>query len=51
VMLSEETAVGRHPVRAVEVMATIALETERGVLQGPHRPACRQGRRRATRRR
>jgi pyruvate kinase len=35
VMLSEETAVGRHPVRAVEVMATIALETERGVLQNP----------------
>ena len=34
VMLSEETAVGRHPVQAVEVMATIALETERGVLQG-----------------
>jgi pyruvate kinase len=34
-MLSEETAVGRHPVRAVEVMAAIALETERGALQGP----------------
>jgi pyruvate kinase len=26
--LSEETAVGEHPVRAVEVMATIARETE-----------------------
>jgi pyruvate kinase len=35
VMLSEETAVGRHPVRAVEVMASIALETERGALHGP----------------
>jgi pyruvate kinase len=35
VMLSEETAIGQHPVRAVEVMAAIALETERGVLQGP----------------
>ena len=32
VMLSEETAVGSHPVRAVEVMAAIALETERGAL-------------------
>jgi pyruvate kinase len=32
VMLSEETAVGEHPVRAVEVMATIASETEHGVL-------------------
>jgi pyruvate kinase len=28
VMLSEETAVGNHPVRAVEVLATIASETE-----------------------
>ena len=35
VMLSEETAIGQHPVRAVEVMAAIALETERGALQGP----------------
>ena len=35
VMLSEETAIGRHPVRAVEVMAAIALETERGVLRNP----------------
>src|SRR5512134_1698263 len=35
VMLSEETAVGSHPVRAVEVMAVIALETERGALHGP----------------
>jgi pyruvate kinase len=34
VMLSEETAIGQHPVRAVEVMAAIALETERGALQG-----------------
>ena len=32
VMLSEETAVGAHPVRAVEVMAAIARETEGGVL-------------------
>jgi pyruvate kinase len=31
VMLSEETAIGRHPV----VMAAIALETERGVLRNP----------------
>ena len=29
VMLSEETAIGSHPVRAVQVMADIALETER----------------------
>jgi pyruvate kinase len=35
VMLSEETAIGQHPVRALEVMAAIALETERGALQGP----------------
>jgi pyruvate kinase len=28
VMLSEETAVGDHPARAVEVMAAIAMETE-----------------------
>jgi pyruvate kinase len=35
VMLSEETAIGSHPVRAVEVMAEIALETERGGLDGP----------------
>src|SRR4029453_22967 len=34
-VLAEGTAVDRHPVRAGEVMATIALETERGVLQGP----------------
>lgn len=32
VMLSEETAIGEHPVRAVEVMTAIALETERAVL-------------------
>jgi pyruvate kinase len=32
VMLSEETAVGEHPARAVEVMAAIARETEHGVL-------------------
>ncbi|HET9489263.1 MAG TPA: pyruvate kinase [Methylomirabilota bacterium] len=38
VMLSEETAIGRHPVRAVQVMAAIALETERGALQGPRPP-------------
>jgi pyruvate kinase len=31
VMLSEETAVGEHPVRAVEVMAAIARDTEGGV--------------------
>jgi pyruvate kinase len=35
VMLSEETAIGRYPVRTVEVMAAIALETERGALHGP----------------
>jgi pyruvate kinase len=29
VMLSEETAIGSHPVRAVQVMAEVALETER----------------------
>jgi pyruvate kinase len=38
VMLSEETAVGRHPLRAVEVMAAIALETERGALHVPRPP-------------
>jgi len=32
VMLSEETAIGRHPLRAVEVMAAIARETERAAL-------------------
>jgi pyruvate kinase len=32
VMLSEETAVGEHSARAVEVMAAIARETERGAL-------------------
>ena len=37
VMLSEETAVGQHPVRAVEVMAAIARDTEAGVL--PEAPA------------
>ena len=31
-MLSEETAVGEHPARAVEVMAAIARETEAGLL-------------------
>ena len=31
VMLSEETAVGEHPVRAVEVMVAIARETESDV--------------------
>jgi len=33
VMLSEETAIGKYPVRAVEMMNKIALEAER-VLQG-----------------
>jgi pyruvate kinase len=37
VMLSEETAVGEHPVRAVEVMAAIARETEAGMR--PDAPA------------
>ena len=35
VMLSEETAVGDHPVRAVEVLAAIAMETESGVPPSP----------------
>jgi len=30
VMLSNETAMGKHPARAVEVMATIAKEAEKG---------------------
>jgi pyruvate kinase len=38
VMLSEETAVGDHPVRAVQVMAAIAAETERAALPGPIHP-------------
>jgi pyruvate kinase len=33
VMLSEETAVGRHPVRAVETMAAIAADTDRAGLR------------------
>jgi pyruvate kinase len=33
VMLSEETAIGKYPVRAVEMMTKIALEAER-VLEG-----------------
>ena len=39
VMLSEETAIGEYPVRAVHVMAAIALETERATLRQawPHR--------------
>jgi pyruvate kinase len=32
VMLSEETAVGEHPVRAVDIMAAIASETEGAIL-------------------
>jgi pyruvate kinase len=35
VMLSEETAIGQHPVRAVEVMAAVAVETEQGALHDP----------------
>jgi pyruvate kinase len=39
VMLSEETAVGEHPVRAVEVMADIASETEGGILPDAPSPS------------
>ncbi len=39
VMLSEETAVGEHPVRAVEVMAAIARETEEGVFPDASPPS------------
>jgi len=38
VMLSEETAIGAHAVRAVEVMAAVARETERAALEG-YRPS------------
>lgn len=38
VMLSEETAIGQHPVRALDVMVAIARETERGVLEGSPSP-------------
>jgi pyruvate kinase len=31
VMLSDETTIGKHPVRAVETMASIVCEAERGV--------------------
>jgi len=34
VMLSQETAVGSHPVQAVEMMASIALRTERSAPYG-----------------
>jgi pyruvate kinase len=34
VMLSEETAIGEHPARAVQVMVTIALETESALREG-----------------
>jgi len=34
VMLSDETTVGKYPVRAVETMATIAEETERACRDG-----------------
>jgi pyruvate kinase len=39
VMLSEETAIGEHPLRAVQVMAAIARETEHAALHEarPHR--------------
>jgi pyruvate kinase len=38
VMLSEETAIGRHAARAVQIMAVVTAETERGLRGGP-RPA------------
>jgi pyruvate kinase len=34
VMLSQETAIGRHPVEAVEMMAAIAIATERELPYG-----------------
>jgi pyruvate kinase len=39
VMLSDETTVGKHPVRAVATMASIALETERAGGAHAHRVA------------
>ena len=33
VMLSEETAIGRHPVRSVQTMAAIAVDTDRAGLR------------------
>lgn len=38
VMLSEETAIGRYPVRAVEVLNNIVVETEKHMALGDHAP-------------
>jgi len=37
VMLSNETAAGQYPLEAVEVMARIAVQTERAMSREPHR--------------
>ena len=38
VMLSGETAYGKFPFKAVDVMATVALRTERSMLRFSVRP-------------
>jgi pyruvate kinase len=41
VMLSEETAVGKHPVKAIATMAAIARAAETALLPRPHGPGDR----------
>jgi len=39
VMLSEETAIGKYPVKAVEVLSKICMETEANMALSDHSPA------------